>query len=299
MPWAFCIAILSLTICWYLEAEDNFIAGTIGYTAPEIFAGETATLKSDVYAAGIVESLIFGADTPPIIKAVRGQDVDMQRAKRSAENYKFPNFLNDMPEFECHREALATTFYQMIKPDAQERSDLRVAIAGLEEVSFARKKSLCEPALLPALAQAHQRGSQLRRELLSKQNNVARELQISIKDQLQDWDKVAIDMFLSGLRVRALYGCDDKKMILQRMADIIAKYDETYQAVSLKEQALSQSTEPGLQHALYSCRHVLDKCMRARLSLDEMEHLTFKLQKRLQSNEPLLVIPPPRCTRIA
>ena len=64
-----------------MQAEGKMVCGTPGYMAPEVYRGETADVRSDIYAFGLVLwQLAAGSASPPFIGPYRGSAEEFMRA---------------------------------------------------------------------------------------------------------------------------------------------------------------------------------------------------------------------------
>eukprot|EP00746_Dinoflagellata_sp_MGD_P038643 gnl/MRDRNA2_/MRDRNA2_192954_c0_seq1.p1 gnl/MRDRNA2_/MRDRNA2_192954_c0~~gnl/MRDRNA2_/MRDRNA2_192954_c0_seq1.p1 ORF type:complete len:381 (-),score=69.97 gnl/MRDRNA2_/MRDRNA2_192954_c0_seq1:41-1063(-) len=69
--------------CAYVESQDSAkqsdIAGTVGYCAPEVFAGKE-TAKSDVFSAGVILTMMLTANWPEPFSCERWLDLQGEEA---------------------------------------------------------------------------------------------------------------------------------------------------------------------------------------------------------------------------
>lgn len=64
-----------------IQAEGKMVCGTPGYMAPEVYRGETADVRSDIYAFGLVLwQMAVGSASPPFIGPYRGGAEEFMRA---------------------------------------------------------------------------------------------------------------------------------------------------------------------------------------------------------------------------
>lgn len=77
-----------------VQKDGKTVCGTPGYMAPEIFRGETADLRSDIYNFGLVLwQMATGSALPPFVGAARGDIQDfMQRTYENQIAAKLPAF---------------------------------------------------------------------------------------------------------------------------------------------------------------------------------------------------------------
>ena len=63
-----------------MQSEEKIMCGTPGYMAPELYRGETADLRSDIYAFGLVLwQMAAGSPLPPFVGTIPGNMRDFMR----------------------------------------------------------------------------------------------------------------------------------------------------------------------------------------------------------------------------